>query len=137
MSIREYGIDDYGLMLDDAAIEHIASKFCGDYSKEDYLRDKWDFIDALSGDIFEMCSNFSGDAVIISDEGYCDWGNVVSYSDDCIFFVPLVHYPLLFSAAYKSIEDIVSEMKRKVGKYLPPDFNYRDNIRHIVGTCYG
>ena len=35
------------------------------------------------------------------------------------------------------MEEIVEELKSKVGEYLPEDFDYRKNIRHISGTYFG
>jgi hypothetical protein len=28
-------------------------------------------------------------------------------------------------------------LKEKIGEYLPEDYDYRTNIRHIIGTTFG
>lgn len=43
----------------------------------------------------------------------------------------------LFKAAYKDMNELIDEFKSDIGEYLPEDFDYRANIRHIVGTYFG
>jgi hypothetical protein len=33
--------------------------------------------------------------------------------------------------------EIIEELKEEVGQYLPNDYDYRKNIRHIIGTTFG
>jgi len=35
------------------------------------------------------------------------------------------------------MEEVVSEIRNKIGDYLPDDYNYRKNICLICGTYYG
>ena len=141
MSMREYGVNDYGLLLTDDTMKLLASKICEDFSEAEYAEDKYGFNEVVEEKIgSEYISEFSGDAVQIRDDGTDDWfspGNYEAFSGDTIYYIPFNRYPNLFGAAYENMSEIVDEMKRKVGEYLPLDFAYRDAIRHIVGTYYG
>lgn len=59
------------------------------------------------------------------------------YDGDRIYYIQVSSYPTLFKPAYKSMDELIAEFKEKVGEYLPEDFDYRSNIRHIVGTYFG
>ena len=60
-----------------------------------------------------------------------------SYSGDQIYYIPVNSYPTSFKPAYENMDALIAEFKEKVGEYLPEDFDYRSNIRHIVGTYFG
>lgn len=141
MSMREYGVNDYVLLLTDDTMKLLASEICEDFSEAEYAEDKYSFNEVVEEKIgSEYISEFSGDAVQIRDDGTDDWfspGNYEAFSGNTIYYIPFYRYPNLFSAAYKNMSEIVDEMKRRVGEYLPHDFAYRDAIRHIVGTYYG
>lgn len=138
MSTRYYGVDDYGLVLDANALNLIAVKLYDDCTEEAWASDKWEFIEGVSESLgLDYISNFTGELHHIRDDGYTDWGCEDPYDDDCIYYVQLSEYPRLFSTSYKNFDEIIDEMKRKVGQYLPETFPYRENIRHIVGSCYG
>ena len=138
MSMREYSINEYGLMLTQETMKQLAKELVKDFSEEEYNEECWEFDDLVSEKIgAEYLSNFSGDIILLADNGGDDWYNVDNFTDDVVHFVPLKNYPTLFKKAYENVEEIVSEMKYRVGKYLPEDFDYRNNLRHICGTCYG
>ena len=140
MSMRAYGMSVYGLYLTEADIREIASKICADYSDEAYEKNKWDFIETVTYDYgyAEECSNFSGEAFALLDDGRDDYGNSVTLPyDETIYYLEFSKYPMLFGTAYNSIHEIVVEMRDKLGSLLPSDFDYRSNLRHIVGTYFG
>lgn len=120
-------VDDYGLLLGDDAIKYIASQTSEDFSEERF-------------DIKHI-SEFTGDAIKINDKGMDGWGledACESFSGGVIHFIPLDHYPSLSCAdivyaEYENVNEIIDELKQKVGSYLPEDFDYRSNIRHISG----
>lgn len=139
MSMREYGVSDYGLIIDAATMKHLASMMCQDYSDNGYIDDPWGYNEEVAERVgAEYISEFSGDAVGILDDGRDGWnfGSEV-YCGDPIYYIPLKNYPGLFRRAYKDINECINEVVSKVGQYLPGDFNIRNNIRHIVGTYYG
>ena len=140
MSMRDYGVNDYGLLLTEETMEHLASVMCEDYTEDEYKYDRFSFNDDVVNKLCEYISSFSGEAIKIRDNGDDDWMSqncAEYYNDDVIYYIPLYRYPSLFSAAYADINEIVDEMKGRAGAYLPSDFDYRGNLRHIIGTYYG
>ena len=135
MSMREWAVDDYGLLLTNEMIKTIASKVLDDLEE----RDEDEYGDALYEDgICEYIGEFTGEAIYIEDDGTEDWRRSgESYNGDRIYYVNVSKYPSLFKVAYQNMDELIAEFKYKVGDYLPKDFNYRANIRHIVGTYWG
>lgn len=134
MSMRDYAVDDYGLVLDEETVKVIASKVYEDYTED--IAD-WGF-ELYSSGICEYIGEFTGEAQEITDDGTFIWGgDYKSYNDEAIYYVPLSKYPTLFKRAYNNMEEIIDEFKSKLGEYLPEDFDYRSKIRHICGTYYG
>ena len=134
MSMRDYAVDDYGLVLDEETTKVIASKVFDDYTED--VAD-WGYELYISG-ICEYIGEFTGEAQEITDDGTCIWGgNYEEYYDDVIYYVPLTKYPTLFKKSYNNMEEIIDEFKSKIGEYLPEDFDYRSRICHICGTYYG
>lgn len=136
MSMREYAFDDYGLLMTDNMLKMIASKVFEDYTEEDYDDDPWSFdYDLYEKGIVEYVSNFTGEAFNIDDNGCNGFGRIIS--DDVIYYVPMSKISTLFKAAYKDMDEIVDEFKKKLSNFFPDDFDYAAHICHIVGTYYG
>ena len=135
MSMRDYAVDDYGLLLTEETMKIIASKVCDDF--EDMEEDEYG--DALYEEgICEYIGDFTGEAGILFDDGLNDWmSNGEMYDGDRIYYIQVSSYPTIFKAAYENMDALIAEFKEKVGEYLPKDFDYRANIRHIVGTYFG
>lgn len=135
MSMRDYVVDDYGLLLTEETMKIIASKVCDDF--EDI--DEYCYGEALYEEgVCEYIGGFTGEAGILFNNGLNDWmktGEI--YDEDRIYYIPCSSYPTLFKAAYENMNVLIDEFKSKVGEYLPEDFDYRSNIRHIVGTYFG
>jgi hypothetical protein len=133
--MREWAVDDYGLLLTKEMIKAIASKVLDDLEE----RDEDEYGDALYEDgICEYIGEFTGEAIYIENDGAENWfRNGESYDGDRIYYVNVSKYPSLFKAAYQNMDELIAEFNSKVGDYLPEDFNYRANIRHIVGTYWG
>lgn len=134
MSMRDYAVDDYGLLLDDEAMKMIVSKLDIEPLDEDediaYI--------LYDHGICEYISEFTGEAQEVVDEGYAVWyGECKDYNNDVIAYVQASNYPTLFKKAYNNMSELVEEFKNKLSKYLPEDFDYRSRIRHICGTYYG
>lgn len=136
MSMGYYAMTDYGLVLDDDTIKVIASKVFDDYDESE---DAYDLGYSLYENGFcELTSEFTGEAQELTDNGEITWGcDSKRYNAECIVYVPLSHYHTLFKKAYDNMDEIIDELKSKVGKYLPDNFDYRNNIRYICGTYYG
>ena len=135
MSMRYDAIDDYGLLLTEETMKIIASKVCDDFDNME--EDEYGYALYYDG-ICEYIGDFTGKAVLILDDGLNDWTRSgESYSSDQIYYIPVSSHPTLFKPAYESMNAVIAEFKKKVGEYLPEDFDYRSNIRHIVGTYFG
>lgn len=133
MSMRDYAVSDFGLLLDEETIKIIGSKVLEDYTDED------DMVYGLyDKGICEYISDFTGEAMRISDNGGIIWSSdCEDFSHEVIAYMPASNFPTLFERAYESIYDLIDEFKGKLGEYLPDGFDYRDKIRHISGTYFG
>ena len=136
--MRHFGFDDYGLVLDRETMKYIASKVCEDFDPDEYDKDAYDFNEYVCDFIGIACTcEFSGETFPFDENGRESYGDSTFYVEDRIYFIPAQNYPGLFTLPYASMEDLISEMRERVGEYLPPGFDIRFNIRHIAGTYYG
>ena len=135
MSIKYYGVEDYGLVLDEHAINDIASQIFEDYTENTDIY--WGY-ELYEQGICEYISEFTGSTKTLKDNGTDDWSRDIKYYNaDGFFYIPVSKYPTLFKKAYNNMDEIVEEFKGKIGKYLSKDFDYRSSIHHIVGVYYG
>lgn len=138
MSMRDYAVNDYGMLMTKEMLKMVASKACDGYTEVDYEDDPWGFNEELyDKEIVEYIGSFTGESIEINDDGTNNWGVCEYYNDDVIYYAPTKNISTLFKAAYKNIDEIVDEFRNKLGEYLPADFNYRKYIRNISGTYYG
>lgn len=138
MSMRDYAVNDYGLLMTEEMLKMVAAKVFENYTEEEYDHDPWEFdFDLYERGVVEYISEFSGEAIYVTDDGKDDYGNSKTYSSDMIYYIPVSKMSTLFKAAYNNIEEIIEEFKNNIGEYLPNDFNYRPYVCHIVGTYYG
>lgn len=138
MSMRDYAINDYGLVMTREMLKTICSNYYREYTEEKYNDDEYSFNDALYEEgVVEYISGFTGEAMVIDDNGSDDYNSSEAYNDDTIYYVPTQNYGTLFKAAYANIEELESEFRNKFNKYFPDDFDYRKHICHIVGTYFG
>lgn len=138
MSMRDYAINDYGLVMTREMLKTICSKYYREYTEEKYNDDEYSFNDALYEEgIVEYISGFTGEAMVIDDNGSDDYNSSEAYNDGTIYYVPNQNYGTLFKAAYANMEELESEFRNKFNKYFPDDFDYRKHICHIVGTYFG
>lgn len=138
MSMREYPINFYGLVLSDRVLKAIASSVCEDFNEEDWHDDAPAFIEELRDRLdLVYVSGFDGEAIRLRDDGTDDFANTHScYSDDEVNYVPLYMGPKLIGTAYRDMDEIVEEIRDRIGEYLPEDYNIREDICHIVGTTF-
>ena len=59
-----------------------------------------------------------------------------SFDDDTIIYLPLDNGLSLFKTAYPSPSAILAELRSKLGKYLPDDFDYAARVCRIFGTYF-
>ena len=135
MSMRDYAVDDYGLVLDKETINDIASRIFDDYTEN---TDAYWGYELYDKGICEYISEFTGESQELTDDGVYTWGgDSEEYRADVICYVPISKYPTLFKKSYNNMDEIVEEFKNKLNEYLTEDFDYRSRIRHICGTYYG
>lgn len=138
MSMRYYAVNDYGLVMTREMLKTICSKYYREYTEEKYNDDEYSFNDALYEEgVVEYISGFTGEAMVIDDNGDDYNSNSEAYNDDTIYYVPTQNYGTFFKAAYANMEELESEFRNKFNKYFPDDFDYRKHICHIVGTYFG
>lgn len=139
MSMRDYPVDTYGLLLNKETMKILAKKICEDYTDEDYDEDPYGFNELITDKFgrIDYISNFDGEGIPIDENG-CDnyGGDIVYFSEDPVYILVANNTPSLFSAAYKNMDEMASEFERLLGSYLP-NLNYRSNIKHFVGTYFG
>lgn len=133
MSMREYATEDYGLVLDDKALRHICDKAFVD----DPVNEGDETGTLYEAEIINLFGEFTGEAFCINDNGDDIWDCSISCNCDEVPYVPIKKYPSLFRSAYKDFNEIIEELKEKIGECLPEDYDYRSNIRHIIGTTLG
>ena len=133
MSMRDYAYADYGLVLDENTIKYMYAKAIG--GQEDNMHDMGYAL--YDKGLVEYAGEFTGEAMRVEDNSNDDWRDTITYCADVIYHVPLGRYPSLFEANYKDMNEIVDEFKSKVGEYMPDGYDYRANIRHIIGTTFG
>lgn len=138
MSMRDYGVNDYGLIVNKETMKLLASKAINEYTEEDYEKEPEYYVDELyEAGIIECIGEFTGESMEIGDDGDNLWSSGETYDSDRIHYVPILKQSTLFKAAYKDMDELVSELKKQLEEYLPDDFDYRSNVRHIVGTYFG
>ena len=138
MSMRDYAVDDYGLLMTREMMKMVASKVCKDYTEEEYEEDEFGFNEQLYDEgIVEYIGDFTGESIAINDKGESCWSVSESYCGDMIWFAPTKNISTLFKAAYENMDEMIEEFRKRLGEYLPADFDYRKYIRHISGTYFG
>ena len=125
MSMRDYAVDDYGLLLDEQTIKIIASKVCDGFSYNDTDTD-WMYELYYNG-ICEYISEFTGEAQEVDNNGMYWGGECESYSSDAIAYVQVSKYPTLFKAAYKNMDEILRNIEHTatVVEIIKPIYNFK------------
>ena len=137
MGMRDYAFSDCGLVITESAAHELARQIF----KPDEMRD-WDwekygwYADIAEEFNLGYVSEFTGAAFRFGVHGV-DFKCVYEYRSDCVLYAPLARLPSLFRAAYSNMDEVVSEFKNGIGKSLPENYDFRNNICHIVGTYYG
>ena len=137
MSMRDYGFSDYGLVITKSAAYELARQIFKPDEMADWNQEKYGWYADIAEEFnLEYVFEFSGAAFRFNAAGVeseCEY----EYWDDIILYAPLAKLPSLVRATYQSMDEVVSEFKDGIGKYLPEDYDYLGNICHITGTYYG
>lgn len=131
---REYAFYDYGFVLTDEVVTELAQKVT---EKEHVEQDPYTIEEAVEycNDFIFSVDNFIGSAFRIDAEGNADEDeNTIYYSGESVYYVPFKKEPKLLKAAYKTIGEIVDELKENdIAQYLPNDFEYKKYLYFICG----
>lgn len=136
MSMRNYAVDEYGLLIDDAAIRYVARNL----KKNNVEEPDWDDIAAAEEELdCYYTSEFYGEAFAIRDDGRDDYDSDTRllFDGDVLYLIPLRRYPTLFSTAYNNMQEVIAEVRQGVERLLPQDFDYRNHLRHVIGSYVG
>lgn len=138
MSMQETGISEYAFLFTDETLRLIAKKLFSDYTDEKYNEAMglyvYDIKEKLS---LNYEGEFTGSTYLLKEDGCPDFFSEDNYSSNILLYLPLENEISLFKTSYKNMEEVVSEIRKKIGDYLPDDYNYRKNICLICGTYYG
>lgn len=133
MTTFEKAIDLYGIYLPKDILHQLAKKFCLNYDEEEYRLNSFNFNEdvalKMKGNLTYV-SHFTGNAVTADDIRK----NRRKFDDENFYFIPLTREPMLFKAAYTSMNDIIREINERTNNLLPIDFDYANNLCHFVGT---
>ena len=138
MSMRNYGVADFGLVLSEKEIKEIAKVIFEDFSDEAWRGAKYEFIEVIIDTLgLTHISNFTGETSRLLDNGSVNWADTEEYDEDTIYYVPCSVYPSMFTAAYENMDALVQEFKDKIREFVPDDFDYRSRIHAIQGSYWG
>ena len=140
MSMRDYAVTDYGLVLDSNCLQILASKVIPNYSETEWDVSRDDIIEAVTDELdIQYIFGFTGETIPIRDDGIIDWtrSGYEPYDNDTVYYIGTAKYPGLFKAPYTNMEELVDEFRGGYKNYLPKDFDYRSRIRFISGTYCG
>lgn len=138
MSMRDYAVNDYGLLITADAMELLAKAICPGYTPAAYQKNSYDFQDTVAAKLdLIYTGDFTGEAIYINDNGDDEYSHALDFSNDSLYYITLNRYPSLFRQAYRDMNQVIQELKLRLGDYLPANFDFRNNIRHFIGTYYG
>lgn len=130
MSMRNYPFSDYGLVFSKEDIERIKKIIA--------KKEECDPEEVELGECFQEVGNFTGEALKIMPDGSLNESDsYMSFCDESVYYIGLKNAISLFSTAYKSIDDAAKELREEANEYFPTDYNFADNIRYILGVCWG
>lgn len=138
MSMRNNVVDDYGLVFNGNHLQILASQLVDDYIEDDYDENRYEYYDVIVDKLgLEYISEFTGETMCVNNDGSSQWDSTDLYQSDSIYYLGLSKYPTLFKITYNSMDEIINELKLRIGKYLPDNFPYRNCFRHVIGTYFG
>lgn len=137
MGMRDWAVEDYGIVLKQDDLKRICMKLFDDCTEESWEEDDCGFIDALTSRIdLCQCGDFTGEAIAIGKDGRDQYHDTVVFSGDSLYYVAIKKYPTLFEGAYACFDDMTTDFKNALAEYVPDDFDF-SNVRHIIGTYFG
>ena len=124
MSMKEYGVSEFGMIIDADLEKKICEKF-----KADGLYD-------IEAGVIASFSEFSGVIRCIAENGDI-YGHGENFYDETIYFFPTEFAPNFIKASYSSIDKIAKEIALIAKDYLPEGYPVKDHLCFIYGTIFG
>lgn len=127
MSMRDYSVDIWGIVLNG-------------------VLDNEKLMGLAESDVISYTGAFTGDAMEVNDNASPMWSKSESFSDDTIYYIELPKWPMMFKAAYKDMDELVTDMKKRYDEAVRescgelPEMTrklIRGNLRYVCGTYYG
>ena len=138
MAMKENSFQDFGFVINDETKNIIMRKFISEEDMELELWDEDEIIESLKDELaLSYETEFTGVLYPLKNNGCVDYYKPDNYYNDEILYLSLDKEPNLFQATYTNLEEIIKEIKGKISKYLPEDFNYANSIVMIVGFYWG
>lgn len=135
MSMRDYGVDDYGIVLNGLGAKR---------GKHPDFDENW-LEEMYENETISCQSNCTAEAAPLSDQGHPDWNHVDYFNCESIYYIALKKCPTLFKRAYKDMKEIIDELvasykaARKEDNRLPKltRKEIRGMLRYISGSYNG
>ena len=116
MAIESRGIYQYGLFIDNSTLDSIISK----------LKDKTDVQSFKNNIGLITYTDFIGEFVSLN-------GKMLD-TELTFHFMPLYRQPTLYKTTYKNNDQVIEEIKTRLGFYLHPSFDYCTYIGELKGS---
>ena len=101
MSMKDYAIEDYGLVLDEHAINDIASQIFEDYTENTDIY--WGY-ELYEQGICEYIGEFTGSTQTLKDDGTDDWNrDIKDYNADGISSVEVIQRLSTYSSVVNCV----------------------------------
>jgi len=135
-------IDCYGLLISENSISKILSHMLPIWkTKEPNLYDRFSGTEPFPefGDYLNTHYdvNLYGNADALRYYRIFDQETSEQEIGDYFYFLDLNRSPSLFHTAYADFEEIIQEVKSRIGDILPPDFPFEEYLLEILGETWG
>lgn len=135
MSMRDYGVDDYGVVLNGLGDEN---------GKHPEFDEEW-LEEMVDSDLIDVQGNFTGELIPVFDTGSPDWNQSEYLDCESVYYIALKRQPELFKRAYKDMNDLMDEVvesyrtARREDDRLPSltRDELRSMLRYITGSYNG
>ena len=124
MSMREYGVVDFGMIIEAELGKSICKKF------------EVEALYELEDENICSLSDFCGCIRKINENGSL-FGEGESLTDESLYYFSTSLAPNFIKGAYSSVEEIAEEIALKAKDYLPEGYPIKDHLCFIYGTIFG
>ena len=135
MSMRDYGVDDYGVVLNGLGAEN---------GKHPEFDEEW-LEEMVDSDLINIQGDFTGELIPVYDTGRPDWNQSEYLDCESVYYIALKRNPELFEQAYKDMNELMDEVvesyrtARREDDRLPSltRDELRGMLRYITGSYNG